>query len=58
VETAASESKYKKKRMEEFTGFLAAVGSILFFGSYGMKNLNFSASFAFASFFLAMWYAI
>jgi hypothetical protein len=24
--------------MEEFTGFLAAVGSILFFGSYGMKN--------------------
>jgi hypothetical protein len=51
VEAAASESNYKKKRMEEFTGFLAAVGSILFFGSYGMKNLNF-CKFCFCIFFL------
>lgn len=36
MEAAASESNYKKKRMEEFTGFLAAVGSILFFGSYAV----------------------
>jgi hypothetical protein len=29
-------ANYKKKRMEEFTGFLAAVGSVLFFGSYAV----------------------